>query len=91
MKLPLILNLMMWLATADTSPASKQQTISIELTTDVGEDKMSANFDRDIGKLFKNEESSKSLDFTELAQSFYSYFIKSTNSRKKQLRIDSTT
>ena len=77
MKLPLILNLMMWLATADTSPASNQQTISIELTTDVGEDKMSAYFDRDIGKLFKNEESSKFLDFSELAQSFYSYFINS--------------
>ncbi len=89
MKLPLILNSVLWLATAGTSPVANQQTISIDLTPDVGEDKMSAYFDQDIGMLFKNEESSNFLDFSELAQSFYSYFIESISSKEKKLKMGS--
>jgi hypothetical protein len=54
MKLPLILNAVLWLATADTSPPAYQQIFSIELSQDVGEDKMSAYFERNIDVMFKN-------------------------------------
>jgi hypothetical protein len=54
MKLPLILNSMLWLATAGTSPVANQKTISIDLTPDVSEDKMSAYIERNIDVMFTN-------------------------------------
>ncbi len=80
MKLPLILNSVLWLVTVGTSPVANQQTISIDLTPDVGEDKMSAYIERNMDVMFTNKERSMLFNFTELGQTFYSYFIKSTNS-----------
>ena len=50
---------------------------------------MSAYIERNIDVIFKNEESSMLLNFTELGQTFYYYFIESTNSNNKKLRMGS--
>ena len=50
---------------------------------------MSAYIERNIDVMFKNEESSMLLNFTELGKTFYNYFIESTNSKNKKLRMGS--
>ncbi len=66
MKLTLILNSVLWLAKADISPDAKGKTISIKLTPDVAEDKMSPYFERDLDTMFDNQENSVFFDLAEL-------------------------
>jgi hypothetical protein len=69
---------------------AKNQTVSVQLTPNVAEDKMSAYTERDINMLLAIDVKNGIFDFSQFGRSFYAYFMGSNSSPKKQLRKEST-